>query len=63
MVPRILAFAGSTRRDSFNKKLASIATKGARDAGAEVTLIDLKDFPLPLFDQALEAEQGMPEKT
>jgi NAD(P)H-dependent FMN reductase len=47
MTPRILAFAGSTRRDSFNKRLVPIACRGARDAGAEVTLIDLKDFPLP----------------
>ena len=61
MTPRILAFAGSTRRESFNKKLVQNAAKGAREAGAEVTLIDLKDFPLPLFDQDLEAEQGMPE--
>jgi NAD(P)H-dependent FMN reductase len=61
MTPRILAFAGSTRRDSFNKKLVSVAVKGARDAGAEVALIDLKDFPLPLFDQDFEAEQGMPD--
>ena len=61
MTPRILAFAGSLRRESFNKKLVPIAAKAARDAGAEVTLIDLKDFPLPLFDQDLEAEQGMPE--
>ena len=61
MKPRILAFAGSLRRDSFNKKLVPIAAKGAREAGAEVTLIALKDFPLPLFDQDLEAEQGMPE--
>src|SRR3954469_8496163 len=61
MTPRILAFAGSLRRESFNKKLVSIAARAARDAGAEVTLIDLKDFPLPLFDQDLEAEQGMPE--
>src|ERR1700758_1959235 len=61
MMPRILAFAGSLRRDSFNKKLVAIAAQGAREAGAEVTLIDLKDFPLPLFDQDLEAEQGMPE--
>src|SRR5215471_4093780 len=61
MKPRILAFAGSLRRESFNKKLVPIAVKGAREAGAEVTLIDLKDFPLPLFDQDLEAEQGMPQ--
>ena len=61
MTPRILAFSGSLRRESFNKKLVLIAAKAARDAGAEVTLIDLKDFPLPLFDQDLEAEQGMPE--
>jgi chromate reductase len=61
MMPRILAFAGSLRRDSFNKKLVSIAAHGAREAGAEVMLIDLKDFPLPLFDQDLEAAQGPPE--
>ena len=61
MMPRILAFASSTRRESFNKKLVAVAAQGAREAGAEVTHIDLKDFPLPLFDQDLEAEQGMPE--
>jgi chromate reductase len=61
MTARILAFAGSLRRESFNKKLVPIAAKGARDAGAEVTLISLEDFPLPLFDQDLEARQGMPE--
>jgi NAD(P)H-dependent FMN reductase len=61
MTPRILALAGSLRRESFNKKLVSFAVKGARDAGAEVTLIDLADFPLPLFDRDLEARQGMPD--
>ena len=61
MPPRILAFAGSLRRESFNKKLIPIAVKGARDAGAEVTPLDLADFPLPLFDQDLEDRQGMPE--
>lgn len=60
-LPRILAFAGSTRNESFNKKLAQIAAKGAREAGAEVTVIDLKDYPLPLFDQDLEAADGLPE--
>ncbi len=61
MMSRILAFAGSLRRESVNKKLVAIAAHGAREAGAEVTLIDMKDFPLPLFDQDLEADQGMPE--
>jgi|SRR5579864_5369869 len=59
--PRILAFAGSTRKDSFNKKLIRIAASAAEAAGAEVTLIDLRDLPLPLFDQDLEAAQGPPE--
>ena len=60
MTLRILAFAGSTRRESFNKKLVQNAAKGAREAGTEVTLLDLKEIPLPLFDQDLESEQGMP---
>ena len=60
--PRILAFAGSTRAESFNKKLVRIAADAARAAGAEVTLIDLRDFPMPLFDGDAEAAQGLPEK-
>ena len=58
--PRILAFAGSTRTDSFNKRLIKIAVAGAQAAGAEVTLIDLRDYPLPLFDGDLEAREGLP---
>jgi NAD(P)H-dependent FMN reductase len=59
--PRILAFAGSARKDSFNKKLVAIAAAGAREAGAHVTLIDLAVFPLPLMDQDLEEQIGVPE--
>ena len=59
--PRILAFGGSLRRDSYNQKLAAIAADGARIAGAEVTLIALRDFPLPIFDEDLEKAEGMPE--
>lgn len=60
ITPKILAFAGSTRADSYNKRLVKIAVAGARAAGAEVTLIDLRDFPLPLFDGDLEARDGLP---
>lgn len=59
--PRILAFAGSLREGSYNKRLVRIAAKGARDAGAEVTVIDLRDYPMPLYDGDLERNEGMPE--
>jgi chromate reductase, NAD(P)H dehydrogenase (quinone) len=58
--PKILAFAGSTRADSYNKKLVKIAATGATVAGAEVTYVDLRDLPLPLFDEDLEAQSGLP---
>jgi chromate reductase len=59
--PKILAFAGSLRKDSYNKALVKIAAKGAEEAGGDVTYIDLKDYPLPLYDQEIEDSQGLPE--
>jgi chromate reductase len=59
--PRILAFAVSTRRESFNRRLLKIAVHGAMQAGADVTQIDLGDFPLPIMNQDLEDEQGLPK--
>ncbi len=60
IAPRILAFAGSLRAGSFNRMLVRIAADGAARAGAEVTMLDLRDHPLPIFDQDLEAEAGIP---
>ena len=59
--PKILAFAGSTREASYNKQLVKIAAEGARAAGAQVTYLDLRDLPMPLFDEDLEAKEGIPE--
>lgn len=58
--PRILAFAGSVRGQSFNRRLLQVPVAAARAAGAEVTVIELADFPLPLFDQDAEAREGLP---
>ncbi|CAN5463902.1 NADPH-dependent FMN reductase [soil metagenome] len=58
---KILCFAGSLRADSVNKKLVKIAMQGAKSAGAEVTYIDLKDYPLPIFDEDIETTVGIPE--
>lgn len=60
-VTKILAFAGSSRVDSFNKKLVKVAAEGAREAGAEVTFVDLKEYPMPIYDGDLEAKEGVPE--
>ncbi len=59
--PKIIAFAGSARRDSYHKILVQVAARGAKNAGAEVTFLDFKDYPLPLYCQDLEDEQGIPE--
>ncbi|MFT5523779.1 MAG: chromate reductase [Pirellulaceae bacterium] len=58
--PRILAFSGSARKDSYNNRLVQVAAEGARNAGAAVTVLNLKDYPLPLFDEDLELA-GTPE--
>ena len=59
--PRILAFAGSARKGSLNKKLLAAAVQEARAAGGEVTPLDLNDLPFPLYHGDLEEEQGLPE--
>ena len=59
--PRILAFSGSLRKGSFNQQVVNIAADGARKAGAEVTVIHLRDLPLPVYDGDLETESGLPE--
>lgn len=59
--PNVLAFAGSLRTGSFNKKLVKIAANAADAAGGNVTYIDLKDYPMPLYDQDWFDEHGFPD--
>jgi chromate reductase, NAD(P)H dehydrogenase (quinone) len=59
--PKILVLAGSIRTGSFNARLAALAAKELALAEADVTLISLADFPMPLYDGDLEAASGPPE--
>ena len=60
-MPKFLFFAGSARKASTNKQLAALAAGIAKAKGADVTLIDLKDFQMPIYDGDLEADAGLPE--
>lgn len=59
---KILGFSGSSRKNSWNKMLLKIALQGALSAGATITLVDLKEYNLPIYDQDFEAENGIPQK-
>ena|SRR5881394_3237820 len=57
---RLLAFAASLRRDSYNRKLIALAVDIARGAGAEVDHADFREFAMPLYDGDVQAGQGFP---
>ena len=59
--PHILAFAGSLRQDSVNKRLAKIALREAEKVGAHVTWADLAEYQMPLYCQDYEDEHGIPD--
>ncbi len=58
---RIVVFAGSVRRGSYNRRLAASAADLVDQAGAEAVRIDLADYPAPLYNGDLEAERGLPD--
>jgi NAD(P)H-dependent FMN reductase len=59
--PKILVLSGSIRTGSHNARLAALAAKELTLLDAEVTLISLAEFPLPLYDADLDARTGQPE--
>jgi chromate reductase, NAD(P)H dehydrogenase (quinone) len=58
--PKVLVLAGSTRRESIHRRLARHVVDVLETAGLEATLADLRDYPMPIYDGDLEAEQGIP---
>ena len=59
--PKILAFAGSLREHSFSKRVVKTAMKGAANAGAEVTFVDLRDYPMPIYNEDDHKRDGFSE--
>ena len=57
--PKIIALAGSLRKESFNQKLINEAARFALQTGAEVEVIQLNELDIPLFNEDIEA-QGTP---
>ncbi len=57
----VVAFSGSSRRGSLNRKLVHAAVLAVRDAGADVEEIDLRDYAMPLYDGDDEKAKGPPE--
>ena len=59
-IPKILVIPGSLRAQSFNARLAALASKELTLADADVTRISLTDFPLPIYDADLAEKSGPP---
>mmetsp|Transcript_32867 Transcript_32867/g.72126 ORF Transcript_32867/g.72126 Transcript_32867/m.72126 type:complete len:225 (-) Transcript_32867:158-832(-) len=58
--PQIAFISGSIRSGSFNTQLVVSAERIASALGAKTDIIDLSSFELPLYNQDLEAEKGLP---
>jgi len=56
---KVIAFGASTSRKSINKALAAYAASLIESA--EVEVLDLNDFELPMFSEDKETELGQPE--
>jgi NAD(P)H-dependent FMN reductase len=56
---KILAFAGSNSKTSINKQLVTYASDLIDNA--EVNILDLNDFELPIYAIDLEQSQGIPD--
>ena len=60
-VPKILVIPGSLGAQSYNVRIAALATKELTIADADVTRISLIDYPLPIYDADLAAQSEPPQ--
>lgn len=60
MIPKILVLPGSVKSNSVNARLADAAQLKLAQMGADVTRVSLFDYPLPLVNEDLKSEKGIP---
>jgi chromate reductase, NAD(P)H dehydrogenase (quinone) len=58
---RAITICGTLRKDAINEVLRRHMSTKLREAGVEVTDLDLHDFPMPIFDQDIEDAGDTPE--
>ncbi len=59
--PNILILAGSIRSGSYSQQLADAYAGELVKHECEITRITLSDYPLPMMNEDLEKEKGIPE--
>jgi len=57
---KVLAFAASNSKNSINKQLATYTANLIE--GAEVEVLDINDYEMPIFSEDREKELGHPEQ-
>lgn len=57
---KFLMFAASLRKESYNRKLIRLAAEIVRESGHAIDLADFHEFDMPLYDDDLQAQSGLP---
>ena len=61
-MPTVALIAGSTRSGSVNRRLArAIALRLEDEDGVRADVVDLSDYPMPIYDGDDEAAHGVPD--
>ncbi|MEO0482116.1 MAG: NAD(P)H-dependent oxidoreductase [Planctomycetota bacterium] len=60
---KCIAFAASTSSTSINKKLVAVAASllGKDRPDAAIEVLDLRDYPMPMFSEDEQREHGIPD--
>ncbi|MBQ4875049.1 MAG: NAD(P)H-dependent oxidoreductase [Rickettsiaceae bacterium H1] len=58
---KLITISGSIRKDSLNEKLAITAAKYAKAKGIDAQYVNLRDYPLPIYNGDLDRPNDKPE--